>query len=108
MPISPLALDVPLPRAGQPRAWWRAPESATALACAALAAAQRHPGPVLLVARDNHAAHQLEADLRVLTGGDADLPVLAFPDWETLPYDRFSPHPNLRPCPVLRERCMRH
>ena len=95
MPTSPLSLDVPLPRAGQPRAWWRAPESATALACAALAAAQRHSGPVLLVARDNHAAHQLEADLRVLTGGDADLPVLAFPDWETLPYDRFSPHPDI-------------
>ena len=95
MPTSPLALDVPLPRAGQPRAWWRAPESATALACAALAATQRHSGPVLLVARDNHAAHQLEADLRVLTGGDAGLPVLAFPDWETLPYDRFSPHPDI-------------
>ncbi|WP_449447566.1 transcription-repair coupling factor [Thermomonas brevis] len=95
MPHSPLSFDVPLPRSGQHRAYWRAPASGTALAAAALAAAQRHPGPLLLVARDNHAAHQLEADLHTLAGGDAAVPVLGFPDWETLPYDRFSPHPEI-------------
>ncbi|MFN7184429.1 MAG: transcription-repair coupling factor [Thermomonas haemolytica] len=91
----PLSVPVPLPRPGQLRAWWRAPANGTALALAALAAAHRHPGPLLLVARDNHAAHQLEADLRTLAGGDPALPVLGFPDWETLPYDRFSPHPDI-------------
>ena len=91
----PLAFPVPLPRSGQSRAWWRAPASGTALAVAVLAAARQHPGPLLLVARDNHAAHQLESDLRVLAGDDPDLPVLGFPDWETLPYDRFSPHPDI-------------
>src|SRR5690606_29318730 len=95
MPPSPLNFPVPLPRSGQSRAWWRAPASATALAAAALAAARRHDGPLLLVARDNHAAHQLEADLRVLAGSAGALPVLGFPDWETLPYDRFSPHPEI-------------
>src|SRR5690606_23568712 len=95
MPHSALSLDVPLPRAGQHRAYWRAPTSGTALAAAALAAAQRHAGPLLLVARDNHAAHQLEADLRTLAGDDETLPVLGFPDWETLPFDRFSPHPEI-------------
>ena len=90
-----LQAPVPLPRPGQQRAWWRAPASGTALAAAALAAAQRFDGPLLLVARDNHAAHQLEADLRTLTGGDPALPVLGFPDWETLPFDRFSPHPEI-------------
>ncbi|MFN3310756.1 MAG: transcription-repair coupling factor [Thermomonas sp.] len=90
-----LSVPVPLPRPGQLRAWWRAPANGTALALAALAAARRHPGPLLLVARDNHAAHQLEADLRLLAGGDPALPVLGFPDWETLPYDRFSPHPDI-------------
>ncbi len=95
MADSPLSIPVPLPRPGQLRAWWRAPASGTALALAALAAAHRHPGPLLLVARDNHTAHQLEADLRTLTGGDLALPVLGFPDWETLPYDRFSPHPDI-------------
>ncbi len=91
----------PLPKAGQQRALWRAPASASALAWAITRAAEVHPGPLLVVARDNHAAQQLEADLRTLIGGDASLPVLQrlpilqFPDWETLPYDRFSPHPDI-------------
>ena len=79
MPDLLLQAPVPLPRPGQQRAWWRAPASGTALAAAALAAAQRIDGPLLLVARDNHAAHQLEADLRTLAGGDPALPVLALP-----------------------------
>src|SRR5688572_26062138 len=80
----------PLPRAGQSRAWWQAPASPSALAWAIAQAAAAHDGPVLAVAKDNHAAHQLEADLRTLLGHDATLPILPFPDWETLPYDRFS------------------
>jgi transcription-repair coupling factor (superfamily II helicase) len=94
-PASPLSFPVPLPKGGQSRAWWRAPSSGTALAAAIAAAAQRHAGPLLVVARDNHAAHQLEADLRLLAAGNDGLPVLGFPDWETLPYDRFSPHPDI-------------
>ncbi|AWV06910.1 transcription-repair coupling factor [Marilutibacter maris] len=96
----------PLPRSGQPRAWWRAPASASALAWHVLQAARTHDGPLLAITRDNHAAHQLEADLRTLVGSGAGsgadggddattLPVLAFPDWETLPYDVFSPHPDI-------------
>ncbi len=95
MPDLLLQSPVPLPRAGQQRAYWRAPASGTALAAAALAAAQHHDGPLLLVARDNHTAHQLETDLRILSGADPALPVLGFPDWETLPFDRFSPHPEI-------------
>ena len=94
-PASPLSFPVPLPKGGQSRAWWRAPSSGTALAAAIAVAAQRHAGPLLVVARDNHAAHQLEADLRLLAAGNDGLPVLGFPDWETLPYDRFSPHPDI-------------
>src|SRR5690606_17187464 len=85
----------PLPRAGQQRAYWRAPGSPTALAWAIDRAAAHHDGALLAIARDNHAANQLEADLRTLLGEDAALPVLAFPDWETLPYDQFSPHPEI-------------
>ena len=81
--------------AGQQRAWWRAPASASALAWSIAGAARAHDGPLLAIARDNQAAHQLESDLRTLLGGDATLPVLNFPDWETLPYDRFSPHPEI-------------
>jgi transcription-repair coupling factor (superfamily II helicase) len=90
------ALPVPpLPRGGQSRAWWRAPASPTALAWSIAAAARAHDGPLLVVARDNHEAHQLEADLHTLLGQTSDLPVVPFPDWETLPYDQFSPHPDI-------------
>ncbi|HEY5802094.1 MAG TPA: transcription-repair coupling factor [Lysobacter sp.] len=85
----------PLPKAGQQRAWWRAPASPSALAFHIAAAARVHAGPVLAVARDNQTAHQLESDLQTLVGGETGLPVLAFPDWETLPYDIFSPHPDI-------------
>ena len=85
----------PLPKAGQQRALWRAPASASALAWSIAGAAAAHAGPLLVVARDNHNAQQLESDLRTLIGHDASLPVLPFPDWETLPYDRFSPHPDI-------------
>ena len=96
-PISkqPFSLSLPMPKPGQSRTYWRAPASASALAHAVAAAASQHTGPLLVVARDNHGAHQLEADLHTLLGGDAELPVLHLPDWETLPYDRFSPHPDI-------------
>ena len=95
MPESLLAFATPLPRSGQTRAYWRAPASSTALACAMAAAAQQHTGPLLAIARDNHTAQQLETDLRILLANAPALPVLGFPDWETLPYDRFSPHPEI-------------
>ncbi|MCD7099722.1 transcription-repair coupling factor [Stenotrophomonas sp. MMGLT7] len=89
----------PLPRSGQLRAFWRAPASATALAWYVARAAEHHPGPLLAVTRDNQAARQLEADLHTLLGTEGaqaePLPVLSFPDWETLPYDQFSPHPEI-------------
>src|SRR5688572_32833546 len=84
--------SAPLPRSGQQRALWRAPSSPSALALGIAEAARRHDGLVLAVARDSHAAQALEHDLRVLAG---DLPVLHFADWETLPYDLFSPHPDI-------------
>lgn len=88
-----------LPKTGQQRAWWRAPASPSALAWAIARAAGEHDGPLLAIARDNHGAHQLESDLRTLLGAaganDGALPVLPFPDWETLPYDLFSPHPDI-------------
>ncbi len=104
-PLNPFEFPTPpLPKSGQQRAYWRAPASATALAWSIARAAEAHAGPLLVVARDNHAAHQLESDLRTLIGDDAALligqrqprlPIVQFPDWETLPYDQFSPHPDI-------------
>ncbi|MGY3264207.1 transcription-repair coupling factor [Lysobacter sp. HA35] len=96
---TPLLPVPPLPKAGQQRAWWRAPVSPSALAFHIAATATAHSGPLLAITRDNQSAHQLEGDLRTLLGPRAgvegDTPVLAFPDWETLPYDAFSPHPDI-------------
>ena len=82
----------PRPRAGQQRAYWRSPSSASALALGLVQVARDHRGLVLAVVRDTHAGQSLENDLRVFAD---DLPILHFPDWETLPYDLFSPHPDI-------------
>jgi transcription-repair coupling factor (superfamily II helicase) len=84
-----------LPKTGQLRAYWRAPASISALAWVLARLARSHDAPLLAVMRDNQSAHQLEHDLRTLIGSDASLPVVPFPDWETLSYDRFSPHPDI-------------
>ncbi|CTP90031.1 transcription-repair coupling factor [Xanthomonas graminis] len=94
--MAPLSFPVPpLPKSGQLRAFWRAPASSTALTWHIACAAAAHRGPLLVVARDNQSAHQIEADLHTLLAGDGSLPVVPFPDWETLPYDQFSPHPDI-------------
>jgi len=46
----------------------------------------------MAVVRDSLAAHLLETELRFFA---TNLPVLAFPDWETLPYDLFGPQPDI-------------
>ena len=48
----------------------------------------------LLVTADSQSAYRLEQELRFF-GAAADLPILSFPDWETLPYDVFSPHEDI-------------
>lgn len=80
-------------RAGATLHWRRLAGSALGLAVSQ--AARRHAGPVLLIAADTPEATRLEYELRFFTGNDAALPVLTFPDWETLPYDNFSPHQDI-------------
>lgn len=57
-------------------------------------AAQQHDGPLLVVTDDVSSAHRLELEIRFYLGQTA-LPILHFPDWETLPYDSFSPHQDI-------------
>ncbi len=65
--------------------------AATALYLAA--AAKRLPGPLLVLTADAATAAQLEEELRFFAPGS--LPILPFPGYETLPYDQFSPHPDI-------------
>jgi len=88
-------LAPPLPvRHGERLLWGRLYGAAAALAIAH--AARLAPGPLLCITPDMPAATLLRAELEFfLQDAAADLPVLGFPDWETLPYDVFSPLPEL-------------
>ncbi len=57
--------------------------------------AKTNAGPVLAIAPDTLAAQRLEYELRFFTADDPTLPILTLPDWETLPYDTFSPHQDI-------------
>lgn len=59
----------------------------------ARAAAGAH-GPLLLVCEDVREAEALTAEIRFFAAGK-NLTVSFFPDWETLPYDVFSPHQDI-------------
>jgi transcription-repair coupling factor (superfamily II helicase) len=56
-------------------------------------AASQHDGISLVVTRSSHQAQMLARDLELLA--TTSLPVWLFPDHETLPYDPFSPHPDI-------------
>ena len=57
-----------------------------------LAEAARSVAPLVVVCASAWDANRLTEELRWF---DPALRVCAFPDWETLPYDNFSPHPDL-------------
>jgi len=85
-------IQPPLPASAKQRRYWTAPHG-SAFALALAQAARAHDGLVVALARDTHAAHALEAEIAVFAGND--LEALQFPDWETLPYDLFSPHADI-------------
>jgi transcription-repair coupling factor (superfamily II helicase) len=65
----------------------------SSLAVAIQTAASAHGGVTLIVTRSSHQAQVLARDLELLSL--SSLPVRLFPDHETLPYDPFSPHPDI-------------
>ena len=65
----------------------------SSLPVAILAAAATDDGISFIVTRSSHQAQVLARDLELLSTGD--LPIQLFPDHETLPYDPFSPHPDI-------------
>ncbi len=95
LPLSPM--NPPLPaHPGERLLWGRLQGAAGALAIAG--AARAHPGLVLALVEDVQAATRLREALGFFLGQgkeDDSIPQLGFPDWETLPYDVFSPLPEL-------------
>ncbi len=78
------------PRAADGRSDWPLLEG-LALALAISTHAGRKGGPLLVAAPDGYSARRLRDDVNEL----GQLPAELFPDWEILPYDLYSPHPDL-------------
>ncbi|MDJ0807099.1 MAG: transcription-repair coupling factor [Gammaproteobacteria bacterium] len=82
----------PLPQPPDERLQWgRLYGCSSSLAIANTAEA--FSGLLLIVTEDVQSATRLEGELRFFLGDEQA--VIAFPDWETLPYDVFSPLPEL-------------
>jgi transcription-repair coupling factor (superfamily II helicase) len=77
--------------ADRPLAWRGLVGDAEALAIAR--ASEITPRLYVVVADDSHSAAKLERAVAFFLGAHAQ--VLQFPDWETLPYDVFSPLPEI-------------
>ncbi len=58
----------------------------------AATAARRHQGITLVIATNSDAAARLASEIAFF---DPAVELLSFPDWETLPYDNFSPHQDI-------------
>ncbi|MBK3435909.1 transcription-repair coupling factor [Pseudomonas sp. MF7448] len=87
MPVLRLPL---LPAEAGKQHWGNLPGAALSLAIAEAASAAKRF--TLLLTADSQSAERLEQELSFFA---PDLPVLHFPDWETLPYDLFSPHQDI-------------
>ena len=89
--MNPVPVPAPPDPAQVLRLWPPLHASARALALAQAARADRRLWVVL--ADDARRLDQLRRELLFFAG--PDLPVLQLPDWEVLPYDRYSPVPDL-------------
>jgi len=80
-----------LPTTGQRYGWGRLIGASAALAAAELAS--RIDAPLLVIADDPRQADRLESEIRFFCNGDIE--VRHFVEWETLPWDSFSPHQDI-------------
>jgi transcription-repair coupling factor (superfamily II helicase) len=78
-------------KSGDTRHWGNMPGNARALTISQLA--QQHDGLLFVITQSQSEAEQLAELLEYFL--DDAYPVLRMPDWETLPYDAFSPHQDI-------------
>ena len=87
----PTLLHPPLPAPSSRQRWHQLYGSARSLALAE--AIESDTRPYLVIARDARELDQLRSELAFFLGNAKSIHVL--PDWEVLPYDLFSPHPDI-------------
>ncbi|RDV27485.1 transcription-repair coupling factor [Alteromonas aestuariivivens] len=96
MTASILSLPLPKSRAGKAiqdhQRWGQLQGSSQALAVSQ--AHKQHKGPVVLITADTPSALKLEKELAFFLDTDNSA-ITLLPDWETLPYDSFSPHQDI-------------
>ncbi|GAB3015436.1 transcription-repair coupling factor [Bowmanella dokdonensis] len=81
----------PLPKkSGDHLQWGNLQGSSLALTIAS--SAKHQQGSVLLITADTPSALKLSREIESFLG---EIEVKVFPDWETLPYDTFSPHQDI-------------
>jgi len=71
--------------------WQNLHDASVALPLASAATKQ----PMLVITADIKAAKKLERELHFFSPSSEKIPILNFPDWETLAYDHFSPHQDI-------------
>jgi len=86
-------LTLPFPKQKNGRLHWAGLHGA-AKSLAILEAAKQSNKMTLVITPDNQIVNQLEAELHFFNDQHS-LPILTYPDWETLPYDTFSPHQDI-------------
>ena len=90
----PLIKDTPWPtKAGTRTALGPLPGAASTAAIAELAARADIKRPIVVLVASSTEAHTLERELPLFLANP--VPILTLPDWETLPYDHFSPHQDI-------------
>ena len=77
-------------QAGQKKYWCNLQGASRALAIAELAA--NTPQTILVICDNSLEAYELEQQVSFF---NPNLSLLHFPDWEMLPYDKFSPHQDI-------------
>ena len=91
-----LSLPIPAQKkatSSQDHKHWRQLQGSSPALCIAQAQAQ-YDGPIVLITADTPSALKLEKELAFFMADD-NVPITLFPDWETLPYDTFSPHQDI-------------
>ena len=84
--------QLPASVSGDKKTWGELRGAGRALAVAE--AALRYEGLTLLITETAREAAAQSSALEFFTAGH-NLPIFTFPDWETLPYDIFSPHQDI-------------
>ena len=81
-----------LPQSGARQVWTGLSGDSLPLAIASVV--RQIEGLLVVVTPDMQTAELLHDQVGFFLGHQA-LPITTFPDWETLPYDNFSPHPDI-------------